>query len=174
MNSSPQLPIQRLFVHWNNRKRCLRAGLPNRSSMLRRAATCHRHIGFLPAMSKGTVVTLRAVRNAAEREVLLAALRRHEWKIAPTAAELHIGRETVYKRIAQFRLRKPVAQPQSGQTLLEARQAAERAAIFTALEQHKWKVGPAARSLECPRSSLYKLIESLGIEKGRQASSVAR
>jgi len=56
--------------------------------------------------------TLKAAREAAERAVVLAALQRHKWKIAPAAAELEISRPTLYELMEKLDLQKPGASPE--------------------------------------------------------------
>ena len=41
--------------------------------------------------------TLKDAREAAEREIIVATLKRHKGKIAPSAAELEISRPTLYE-----------------------------------------------------------------------------
>lgn len=53
--------------------------------------------------------TLKDAREAAEREVILAALKRHKWKIAPAAVELDISRPTLYELMEKLGLQKPAA-----------------------------------------------------------------
>ena len=60
-------------------------------------------------MATARVRTLKDAREAAEREVILAALQRHKWKIAPTAVELDISRPTLYELMEKLGIQKPEA-----------------------------------------------------------------
>ena len=51
--------------------------------------------------------TLKDAREAAEREVICAALRRRKWKIAPAAADLEISRPTLYELMEKLHVHKP-------------------------------------------------------------------
>jgi len=48
-------------------------------------------------------------------------------------------------------------------TFEEFKQAAERAFLLTKLQQHDWNVSETARTLQMPRSNLYKKIERYGL-----------
>jgi len=48
-------------------------------------------------------------------------------------------------------------------TFEDFKQAAERAFLLGKLQQHDWNVSETARSLEMPRSNLYKKIERYGL-----------
>ncbi len=61
--------------------------------------------------SQVSLRTLKDARETAEREVILAALQRHKWKIAPAAVELEISRPTLYELIEKLGLQKPAAAP---------------------------------------------------------------
>ncbi|MBP9901961.1 MAG: PEP-CTERM-box response regulator transcription factor [Verrucomicrobia bacterium] len=61
------------------------------------------------APAAARVRTLKDAREAAEREVILAALQRHKWKIAPTAVELDISRPTLYELMEKLGIQKPEA-----------------------------------------------------------------
>jgi two-component system nitrogen regulation response regulator NtrX len=51
-------------------------------------------------------------------------------------------------------------------TFEEFKQAAERAFLLGKLQQHDWNVSETARSLQMPRSNLYKKIERYGLARG--------
>jgi two-component system NtrC family response regulator len=51
--------------------------------------------------------TLKDARESAEREVILTALKRNKWKIAPAAAELDISRPTLYELMEKLNIQKP-------------------------------------------------------------------
>jgi len=53
------------------------------------------------------VRTLKDAREAAEREIIRAALKRNKWKISPTAVELDISRPTLYELMEKLNLQKP-------------------------------------------------------------------
>jgi two-component system NtrC family response regulator len=62
----------------------------------------------LQAAASSTVCrTLKDAREAAEREAVLAALQRHNWKIARAAAELDVSRPTLYELMEKLNIRKP-------------------------------------------------------------------
>ncbi len=50
-------------------------------------------------------------------------------------------------------------------TFEEFKQAAERAFLLTKLKQHDWNVSETARTLQMPRSNLYKKIERYGLAR---------
>ena len=52
--------------------------------------------------------TLKDARESAEREVILVALKRSKWKIAPAAAQLDISRPTLYELMEKLGIQKPV------------------------------------------------------------------
>jgi two-component system NtrC family response regulator len=54
--------------------------------------------------------TLKEAREEAEREVILAALQRHKWKIAPAAADLKISRPTFYELMEKLNIQRPTDQ----------------------------------------------------------------
>jgi two-component system NtrC family response regulator len=62
------------------------------------------------------VKTLKDAREAAEREVVLAALQRHKWKIAPAAVELDISRPTLYELMEKLGIKKPSLPEAPGQS----------------------------------------------------------
>lgn len=51
--------------------------------------------------------TLKDARESAEREVILAALKRNKWRIAPAAADLDISRPTLYELMEKLHIQKP-------------------------------------------------------------------
>jgi two-component system NtrC family response regulator len=51
--------------------------------------------------------TLKDARETAERDVVLTALQRNRWKIAPAAAELEISRPTLYELMDKLAIQKP-------------------------------------------------------------------
>lgn len=58
-------------------------------------------------VSAGAQRTLKQAREIAEREVILAALHRHKWKIAHAAAELDVSRPTLYELMAKYDIQRP-------------------------------------------------------------------
>jgi two-component system nitrogen regulation response regulator NtrX len=50
-------------------------------------------------------------------------------------------------------------------TFEEFKQAAERAFLLTKLQEHDWNVSETARTLQMPRSNLYKKIERYGLAR---------
>lgn len=54
-------------------------------------------------------------------------------------------------------------------TFEEFKQAAERAYLYRKLQEHDWNVSETARTLEMPRSNLYKKIERYGLARGGDA-----
>ncbi|MHB9009560.1 MAG: PEP-CTERM-box response regulator transcription factor [Limisphaerales bacterium] len=52
--------------------------------------------------------TLKDAREAAERQVIEAALARHQWKLSPTAIDLGISRPTLYELLEKLGLSRPV------------------------------------------------------------------
>ncbi len=51
-------------------------------------------------------------------------------------------------------------------TFEEFKQAAERAFLLGKLQEHDWNVSETARTLQMPRSNLYKKIERYGLARG--------
>jgi two-component system NtrC family response regulator len=51
--------------------------------------------------------TLKDAREAAEREIILAALKKSKWKIAPAATQLDISRPTLYELMEKLGIQKP-------------------------------------------------------------------
>jgi len=54
-------------------------------------------------------------------------------------------------------------------TFEEFKQAAERAFLLTKLQEHDWNVSETARTLQMPRSNLYKKIERYGLARGGES-----
>jgi two-component system, NtrC family, nitrogen regulation response regulator NtrX len=57
-------------------------------------------------------------------------------------------------------------------TFEEFKQAAERAFLLGKLQEHDWNVSETARTLQMPRSNLYKKIERYGLARGGEAGGV--
>ncbi|HXG97009.1 MAG TPA: sigma-54 dependent transcriptional regulator [Gemmatimonadales bacterium] len=55
-------------------------------------------------------------------------------------------------------------------TFEEFKQAAERAFLLRKLQQHDWNVSETARTLQMPRSNLYKKIERYGLARGGEGA----
>ncbi|HPY30787.1 MAG TPA: PEP-CTERM-box response regulator transcription factor [Verrucomicrobiota bacterium] len=53
--------------------------------------------------------TLKDVREAAERQAVLAALKRNKWRIAPAASDLDVSRPTIYELMEKLNIQKPEA-----------------------------------------------------------------
>ena len=62
----------------------------------------------------GRLRTWKDARETAEREVVVAALKRHNWKIAPAANELDISRPTLYELMEKLKITKPGIQSEVG------------------------------------------------------------
>jgi len=58
-------------------------------------------------------------------------------------------------------------------TFEEFKQAAERAFLLGKLQEHDWNVSETARTLQMPRSNLYKKIERYGLARGGEGGGVA-
>ncbi len=58
-------------------------------------------------------------------------------------------------------------------TFEEFKQAAERAFLLGKLQQHDWNVSETARTLQMPRSNLYKKIERYGLARGGEGGGGA-
>jgi two-component system, NtrC family, response regulator len=65
--------------------------------------------GILPNKSR----TLRDARESAERDVIVAALKRNKWKISPAASDLEISRPTLYELMEKLKIQKPVTQEET-------------------------------------------------------------
>ncbi len=55
-------------------------------------------------------------------------------------------------------------------TFEEFKQAAERAFLRGKLQEHDWNVSETARTLQMPRSNLYKKIERYGLARGGEGA----
>jgi len=55
-------------------------------------------------------------------------------------------------------------------TFEEFKQAAERAFLLGKLQEHDWNVSETARTLQMPRSNLYKKIERYGLARGGEGA----
>jgi two-component system nitrogen regulation response regulator NtrX len=101
---------------------------------------------------------IRELRNAVERLLILAA--------GPTVAAADV------ERVVGAGLR---GGPDGGdraawlgaRTFEEFKQVAERAYLAVKLHEHDWNVSETARTLEMPRSNLYKKIERYGLTRER-------
>src|SRR5437773_12518922 len=65
-------------------------------TFMKRSVVSGQAMGLAHVVAGSPAKTLREVRASVEREIILAALGRHGWKIAPTATELKISRSTIY------------------------------------------------------------------------------
>jgi two-component system nitrogen regulation response regulator NtrX len=54
-------------------------------------------------------------------------------------------------------------------TFEQFKQAAERAFLHRKLQEHDWNVSETARTLQMPRSNLYKKIERYGLSRDGEA-----
>jgi two-component system NtrC family response regulator len=61
----------------------------------------------LDAATGSAARTLKDAREAAEREIVLAALKKNKWKIAPAATQLDISRPTLYELMEKLGIQKP-------------------------------------------------------------------
>ncbi|HET9384201.1 MAG TPA: sigma-54 dependent transcriptional regulator [Gemmatimonadales bacterium] len=95
---------------------------------------------------------IRELKNAVERLVILA----------PGAAVTQSDVERLVGREEGGRPRGDAAWIRAG-TFEDFKQAAERAFLIAKLQQHDWNVSETARSLQMPRSNLYKKIERYGL-----------
>ncbi len=97
---------------------------------------------------KGNV---RELRNLVERLLILA----------PRDV---INPDDVAAAVGETRIEAPSALL-GRKTLREFREAAERLFLVHKLEEHRWNVTQTARSIDTPRSNLYKKIEQYGIQR---------
>ena len=95
---------------------------------------------------------IRELKNAVERLVILA----------PGATVTQNDVERLVGRAEGGRPRGDAAWIRAG-TFEDFKQAAERAFLIAKLQQHDWNVSETARSLQMPRSNLYKKIERYGL-----------
>ena len=58
-------------------------------------------------------------------------------------------------------------------TFEDFKQAAERAFLVAKLQEHDWNVSETARTLQMPRSNLYKKIERYGLARGGEGGGAA-
>jgi two-component system NtrC family response regulator len=61
----------------------------------------------LDAATGSAARTLKDAREAAERDIVLAALKKNKWKIAPAATQLDISRPTLYELMEKLGIQKP-------------------------------------------------------------------
>jgi two-component system nitrogen regulation response regulator NtrX len=95
---------------------------------------------------------IRELKNAVERLLILAP----GGTVTPSDVERLIG------RLEGGRPRGDATWLRAG-TFEDFKQAAERAFLYNKLQQHDWNVSETARSLQMPRSNLYKKIERYGL-----------
>jgi len=102
---------------------------------------------------------IRELKNGVERLLILAAGE----KVTEVDVERLVGAPAV---------RRGTAEDGGGDatwlraaTFEEFKQAAERAFLLTKLQEHDWNVSETARTLQMPRSNLYKKIERYGLAR---------
>ena len=105
---------------------------------------------------------IRELKNAVERLLILAT--------GPTVAEHDVDR-LVGKGDGgdgKSTIRGPVGHASwlHAATFEEFKQSAERAFLQRKLQEHDWNVSETARTLQMPRSNLYKKIERYGLARG--------
>ena len=113
---------------------------------------------------------IRELKNAVERLLILAS--------GPTVTPSDIER-LVWKGGGDARRGKSAAAAAAGgdaswlraATFEEFKQSAERAFLLGKLQEHDWNVSETARTLQMPRSNLYKKIERYGLARGGEGGA---
>ena len=100
---------------------------------------------------------IRELKNAVERLLILATGR----TVTQNDVERLVGREDAG---GTGRTRVDASWMRAG-TFEDFKQAAERAFLLGKLQQHDWNVSETARTLQMPRSNLYKKIERYGLAR---------
>src|SRR5690606_6318714 len=108
----------------------------------------------------------------------LERLRELDWpgnvrELRNTVERLHIlaGGEVIRRADVDRLVLRGGVGPDGSAGLLEAttfqefRERSERAFLLQKLREHEWNVSETARSLDMPRSNLYKKIERYGLER---------
>jgi two-component system, NtrC family, nitrogen regulation response regulator NtrX len=103
---------------------------------------------------------IRELKNAVERLLILAA----GDTVMPADVERLVGKGDGGRgKASGDRAGVPW---QAAVTFEEFKQAAERSFLLAKLEEHDWNVSETARTLDMPRSNLYKKIERYGLARG--------
>src|SRR5689334_570521 len=107
---------------------------------------------------------IRELKNAVERLLILAS--------GPTVTATDVER-LVARAADAGRAKSPAGFAAAGDaawlrstTFEEFKQSAERAFLLRKLQEHDWNVSETARTLQMPRSNLYKKIERYGLGRG--------
>ena len=103
----------------------------------------------------------------------LKALEMHGWPGNVRELENRIKRGVIMaegRQVNPADLELEAATGSTARTLKDAREAAEREIVLSALKKSKWKIAPAAAQLDISRPTLYELMEKLGIQKPAQAA----
>ena len=110
--------------------------------------------------------TIRELKNAVERLLILAP----PLTVTQSDVEKLVGRGMGDGGAVRLR---PMGGEGAGDnswlragTFEEFKQAAERAFLLKKLQEHDWNVSETARTLDMPRSNLYKKIERYGLARG--------
>ena len=120
---------------------------------------------------------IRELKNAVERLLILASGR----VVKPADVERLVGKGAGDGGGSRWKA--PAVPPAGGEgesggadaswlrapTFEEFKQAAERAYLYRKLEEHDWNVSETARTLQMPRSNLYKKIERYGLGRVGEA-----
>jgi len=61
--------------------------------------------------------------------------------------------------------------PAAGRTLQQFKDNAERSFLVTRLRENAWNVAATAKSIETPRSNLYKKLDAYGISRDPDGQS---
>ena len=105
---------------------------------------------------------VRELRNAVERLLILAPGR----LVTPEDVERLAGIETAERGAAATSGAELAGAPWArAATFEQFKQAAERAYLLAKLKENDWNVSETARTLEMPRSNLYKKIERYGLAR---------
>ncbi len=104
---------------------------------------------------------IRELRNAVERVLILAA----GPKVTEADVERLVGMGDGERGTGAVSNQGPDAAWLRAGTFEEFKQAAERAFLLARLQEHDWNVSETARTLQMPRSNLYKKIERYGLAR---------
>jgi len=116
---------------------------------------------------------IRELKNAVERLLILAS----GPTVTPSDVERLVARAGAGAGADAGRGKSAAASAGGGDaawlraaTFEEFKQAAERAFLLGKLQEHDWNVSETARTLQMPRSNLYKKIERYGLARGGEGA----
>jgi len=104
---------------------------------------------------------VRELRNAVERLIIMSSRGTIDVDDLPAGLGMAMGREDAAAPSGALVLK------HGGSTLQEFKDRAERAFLVASLEANDWNIAATAKSIETPRSNLYKKLEAYGISRDK-------